>query len=57
MQELNAIENVQAVRLDVNKQTEIDDAVKTITNAGRGLYGLVNKAFAPLIIDSKGLTA
>jgi len=53
MQELNAIENVQAVRLDVNKQDEIDAAVKTITNAGRGLYGLVNNAgvvvLSPLI--------
>ena len=85
--ELNAIENVQAVRLDVNKQEQIDAAVKTITQAGRGLYGLVNnagvvvlsplieideqdfhfqmnvniygpyritRAFAPLIIESKG---
>lgn len=87
MQELNAIENVQAVRLDVTKQDEIDAAVKTISDAGRGLYGLVNnagvavlmplveidekdfnfqmdvnvygpyrvtRAFAPLIIESKG---
>jgi len=87
MQELNAIENVQAVRLDVTKQAEIDAAVKTIADAGRGLYGLVNnagvlvlmplietdendfnfqmdvnvygpyrvtRAFAPLIIESKG---
>ena len=87
MAELNAIENVQAVRLDVNKQDEIDAAVKTISEAGRGLYGLVNnagvvllrplieidekdfhfqmevnifgvyritRAFAPLIIESKG---
>ena len=87
MEELNAIENVQAVRLDVNKQDQIDAAVQTITQAGRGLYGLVNnagvvllrplieidekdfhfqmevnifgvyritRAFAPLIIDSKG---
>ncbi len=85
--ELNAIENIQGVRLDVNKQDQIDAAVKTITEAGRGLYGLVNnagvvvvqplieieeqdfdfqmdvnvygpyrvtKAFAPLIIESKG---
>ena len=44
MQELNAIENVQAVRLDVTKQDEIDAAVKTISDAGRGLYGLVNNA-------------
>jgi NAD(P)-dependent dehydrogenase (short-subunit alcohol dehydrogenase family) len=44
MQELNAIENVQAVRLDVTKQDEIDAAVTTIRAAGRGLYGLVNNA-------------
>jgi NAD(P)-dependent dehydrogenase (short-subunit alcohol dehydrogenase family) len=88
--ELNAIENVQAVRLDVTKQDEIDAAVKTITDGGRGLYGLVNnagvlvlsplndideqefdwqmdvnvygpyritRAFAPLIIESKGRVA
>ncbi|MDX2415959.1 MAG: SDR family oxidoreductase [Xanthomonadales bacterium] len=58
MQELNAIENVQAVRLDVTKQDEIDAAVKTISNAGRGLYGLVNNAgvvvLMPLVeIDEK----
>jgi len=58
MAELNAIENVQAVRLDVNKQDEIDAAVKTISEAGRGLYGLVNNAgvvlLRPLIeIDEK----
>ena len=53
MQELNAIENVQAVRLDVTRQDEIDAAVKTISDAGRGLYGLVNNAgvvvLSPLI--------
>ena len=87
LQELNAIENIEGVRLDVNKQEQIDAAVKTITDAGRGLYGLVNnagvvvvqplieieeqdfdfqmnvnvygpyrvtRAFAPLIIESKG---
>lgn len=85
--ELNAIENIQAVKLDVTVQEDIDAAVRTITEAGRGLYGLVNnagvaviaplvevdeedfdfqmdvnlygpyrvtKAFAPLIIESKG---
>ena len=85
--ELSAIENIQGVRLDVNKQDQIDAAVKTISEAGRGLYGLVNnagvvvvqplieieeedfdfqmevnvygpyrvtRAFAPLIIESKG---
>ncbi len=88
--ELNAIENVQAVRLDVTKQDEINAAVKTIADGGRGLYGLVNnagvlvlsqlndideqefdwqmdvnvygpyrvtRAFAPLIIESKGRVA
>ena len=87
MEALNAIENIQAVRLDVTDQEQIDAAVKTITDAGRGLYGLINnagvgviyplievpesefdfqmdvnvygpyrvtKAFAPLIIESKG---
>jgi NAD(P)-dependent dehydrogenase (short-subunit alcohol dehydrogenase family) len=85
--ELDAIENIQGIRLDVNRQDQIDAAVQTIRNAGRGLYGLVNnagvvvlmplieideedfhfqmevnvfgvyritKAFAPLIIESKG---
>lgn len=44
LEELTAIENIQGVRLDVNKQEEIDAAVKTISEAGRGLYGLVNNA-------------
>jgi NAD(P)-dependent dehydrogenase (short-subunit alcohol dehydrogenase family) len=90
MEELNVIENVQAVRLDVTRQDEIVAAVKTITDAGRGLYGLVNnagvlvlqplieiseedfnfqmdvnvygpyrvtRAFAPLIIESRGRIA
>ncbi len=85
--ELSAIDNVQGIRLDVTVQSDIDAAVKTITEAGRGLYGLVNnagvgviyplievdeeefnfqmdvnlygpyrvtRAFAPLIIESKG---
>ena len=87
LEELTAIENIQGVRLDVNRQDQIDAAVKTISEAGRGLYGLVNnagvvvvqplieieeqdfdfqmnvnvygpyrvtRAFAPLIIESKG---
>ena len=85
--ELSAIENVQGIVLDVTKQDQIDAAVKTVREAGRGLYGLVNnagvlvvgplielrerdlafqldvnvfgpfrvtKAFAPLLIESKG---
>ncbi len=42
--ELNAIENIRAVRLDVTIQDDIDAAVETIRGAGRGLYGVVNNA-------------
>lgn len=41
---LNAIENVQAIRLDVTKPDEIAAAVATVTAGGRGLWGLVNNA-------------
>ena len=41
---LNKIENVQAIRLDVTVQEEIDAAVKHIRAEGRGLWGLVNNA-------------
>ncbi len=41
---LNKIKNVQAVRLDVTIQEEVNAAVETIREAGRGLYGLVNNA-------------
>lgn len=84
---LSKIENIQGIKLDVTIQEEIDAAVVTIQNAGRGLYGLINnagiaivgplieideedmqfqmdvnlfgpyrvtRAFAPLIIESKG---
>ena len=87
---LNAIENIHAIRLDVTVQGEIDAAVDTVRDGGRGLYGLVNnagvavvgpmievdekdmqfqmdvnlfgpyrvtKAFAPLIIESRGRIA
>lgn len=41
---LNEIENIQAIRLDVTKQDEIDAAVQIVRDGGRGLYGLVNNA-------------
>lgn len=41
---LNAIRNVQGIKLDVTDQKQIDAAVETIAKAGRGLYGLVNNA-------------
>ncbi|NVJ68619.1 MAG: SDR family oxidoreductase [Gammaproteobacteria bacterium] len=58
MDELNKIPNIQAVRLDVTVQDDIDEAVSFIQKQGRGLYGLVNNAgvgvFAPLIEMSEG---
>jgi len=41
---LNQIANIQAVRLDVTIQQEIDAAVETVRKGNRGLYGLVNNA-------------
>jgi len=49
LKELNEIENVQSIRLDVTVQEEIDAAVETVTNAGRGLYGVVNNAGVAVI--------
>jgi NAD(P)-dependent dehydrogenase (short-subunit alcohol dehydrogenase family) len=57
MDELNKIANVMAVRIDVTKQDQIDEAVRLIREQGRGLWGLVNNAgvsvFAPLITASE----
>jgi NAD(P)-dependent dehydrogenase (short-subunit alcohol dehydrogenase family) len=85
--ELDAIDNVKAVRLDVTSQEDIDAAVETVRQEDKGLYGLINnagvavvgplsqtpdsdlhfvfnvnvagvmrvtRAFAPMIIESKG---
>jgi NAD(P)-dependent dehydrogenase (short-subunit alcohol dehydrogenase family) len=41
---LGAIKNVQAVRLDVTRLEDINAAVETVKQGGRGLYGLVNNA-------------
>ena len=41
---LGAIRNVHPIRLDVNRPEDIDAAVQAVTQAGRGLYGLVNNA-------------
>jgi len=41
---LNAIPNVQAIRLDVTHQDEVDAAVEAVRKGGRGLHGLVNNA-------------
>jgi NAD(P)-dependent dehydrogenase (short-subunit alcohol dehydrogenase family) len=42
--ELDAIENVRAIRLDVTRPEEIAAAVAAVTQGGRGLWGLVNNA-------------
>lgn len=42
--ELNAIENIEAVRLDVTQQDQVDAVVELIRSEGRGLYALVNNA-------------
>ena len=57
---LNAIKNIQSIRLDVTIQSEIDAAVQKVINANRGLYAIVNNAgvglMAPLIeLDEKDL--
>jgi len=44
LQALGAIRNVHPIRLDVTKPDDIDAALKTVTQAGHGLYGLVNNA-------------
>lgn len=41
---LDAMDNVQAVRLDVTIQSEIDAAVEFVRSQGKGLYGLINNA-------------
>jgi NAD(P)-dependent dehydrogenase (short-subunit alcohol dehydrogenase family) len=41
---LNKMDNIEAVRLDVTAEEDIDAAVKHIRNAGRGLWGLINNA-------------
>ena len=49
LERLDKMPNVQSVRLDVTIQADIDAAVATITEAGRGLYGLVNNAGVAII--------
>ncbi len=43
---LNKMENVEAVRLDVTVQDDIDAAVRQVSDGGRGLWGLINNAGA-----------
>src|SRR5688572_27791033 len=41
---LDAIENVQAIKLDVTQPADISAAVQVVTRGGKGLYGLINNA-------------
>ncbi len=41
---LNAMENIEAIRLDVTVQDDIDAAVAHVEKSGRGLWGLINNA-------------
>lgn len=59
---LNAIRNVQAVKLDVTVPADIAAAVETVRRGGKGLYGVVNNAgiavLAPLIdVEEKELAS
>ena len=49
---LNEIDNVQSIRLDVTVEEDIRNAVKTVTEAGRGLHGLVNNAGVGFVGDA-----
>ncbi len=44
LRSLDSLPNVQSVRLDVTHAADISAAVRTITSAGRGLFGVVNNA-------------
>ena len=44
LKRLEAMDNVESVKLDVTDQAQIDAAVKTIADKGRGLHALVNNA-------------
>jgi len=44
MERLGAMTNVEAVRLDVTWQEDVDAAVAQVRAGGRGLHGLVNNA-------------
>ena len=59
---LNAIRNMQGVRLDSTFEAESTAAVDVVRRGGRGLYGVVNNAgvaaMAPLIeMDERDLTS
>lgn len=44
LKRLEAMDNVESIRLDVTIQEQIDAAVELVRSKGRGLYGLINNA-------------
>ena len=52
---LGKIPNVQAIRLDVTSAADVAAAVQTITQAGRGLYGLVNNAGVAVVAPLRSM--
>jgi len=44
IERLNRMDNVKAVQLDVTSDSDIEHALETIREAGRGLHGIVNNA-------------
>jgi NAD(P)-dependent dehydrogenase (short-subunit alcohol dehydrogenase family) len=60
LEALDAIKNIQSIRLDVTVQSEIDAAVNTVRESGKGLFAVINNAgvglMAPLIeLDEQDL--
>ena len=49
LDELGKLDNMQSIKLDVTIQADIDAAVETIRNEGKGLYGLVNNAGVAIV--------
>ncbi len=49
LKRLEAMGNVESVRLDVTIQSDIDAAVELVKRKGRGLYGVVNNAGAVMM--------
>jgi NAD(P)-dependent dehydrogenase (short-subunit alcohol dehydrogenase family) len=49
LDELDALDNVQSIRLDVTVDADIEAAVETVTKGGRGLHGLVNNAGVAIV--------
>jgi NAD(P)-dependent dehydrogenase (short-subunit alcohol dehydrogenase family) len=53
---LDELENVKSVRLDVTVPEEIDKAVQMVSEAGRGLYGLVNNAGVAVLDEATSMS-